>query len=202
MTWIKFIPYHQATSRLKTIYNRVKGRDGQIDNILSAHSLRPHTLEGHMSLYKNVLHHSGNTLPKWLLEVLGVYVSALNNCDYCVHHHLVGMRTAVGDPARADAMEAALKSGNFDGAFDARAAALLHYVEQLTRAPETLRESDMDPMRRAGLDDGEILEANQVIAYFAYANRMVLGLGITTEGEQHIGLSPKQSDQPNNWEHS
>jgi len=41
-------------------------------------------LLGHMTLYKNVLHNSNNTLPKWYLETLGVYVSSLNNCAYCV----------------------------------------------------------------------------------------------------------------------
>lgn len=33
------------------------------------------------------------------------------------------------------------------------------------------------------------LEINQVVAYFAYANRTVLGLGVNTEGEI-LGLSP------------
>jgi uncharacterized protein YciW len=37
-------------------------------------------------------------------------------------------------------------------------------------------------MRAAGLTDGEILEVNQVAAYFAYANRTVSGLGVTTHG--------------------
>ena len=55
-------------------------------------------------------------------------------------------------------------------------------------------------MRDAGLDDGEILEINQVTAYFAYANRMVLGLGIDTDGDI-VGLSPGDSSDPDNWSH-
>ena len=50
-------------------------------------------------------------------------------------------------------------------------------------------------------DDGEILEINQVAAYFAYANRTVLGLGINTEGDD-IGLSPGDSSDPDNWSHA
>ena len=34
-----------------------------------------------------------------------------------------------------------------------------------------------------GLDDGEILEANQIICYFNYVNRSINGLGVTTEGD-------------------
>ncbi|MEO0528356.1 MAG: hypothetical protein AAFZ89_14080, partial [Bacteroidota bacterium] len=41
--------------RLKTIYNRIKGPSHTIDNVLKIHSLRPHTLAGHMTLYKSVL---------------------------------------------------------------------------------------------------------------------------------------------------
>jgi hypothetical protein len=56
-------------------------------------------------------------------------------------------------------------------------------------------------MRAAGYDDGEILEINHVTAYFAYANRTVLGLGCSTDGDI-LGLSPNQSDDPGNWSHS
>jgi hypothetical protein len=52
-------------------------------------------------------------------------------------------------------------------------------------------------MRVAGLKDGEILEVNQVAAYFAYANRTVTGLGVSTEGEK-LGLSPENNEH---WEH-
>ena len=56
-------------------------------------------------------------------------------------------------------------------------------------------------MRGAGYDDGEILEINQLVAYFAYANRTVVGLGCSTEGDI-LGLSPNDSDDPDNWSHS
>ena len=58
MSWIKVIPFEKATGKLKTIYSKIKGPNNQVDNVLSIHSLRPHTLVGHMSLYKNTLHHS------------------------------------------------------------------------------------------------------------------------------------------------
>ena len=72
MSWIQIIQYDQADAKLKKIYDRVKGPDNNVDNVLLIHSLRPHTLVGHMTLYKNVLHSSNNTLPKWYLEAIGV----------------------------------------------------------------------------------------------------------------------------------
>ncbi|NNF77994.1 MAG: alkylhydroperoxidase, partial [Rhizobiales bacterium] len=78
MSWIKTVPYAEATGRLKTLYDRVKGPGDNVDNIMMAHSLRPHSMEGHMAIYKNVLHHASNKVPKWFLETLGVWVSMLN----------------------------------------------------------------------------------------------------------------------------
>ena len=72
MSWIKTIPVADASGPLRALYDRIAGPDGQIDNVLQVHSLRPHTLEGHMALYKNVLHHRDNTLPKWILETVGL----------------------------------------------------------------------------------------------------------------------------------
>ncbi|MCG8510915.1 MAG: alkylhydroperoxidase, partial [Rhodospirillales bacterium] len=75
-----------------------------------AHSLRPHSMEGHMHLYKYVLHHTGNKVPKWMLESLGVYVSLLNACAYCVEHHFQGLRRLLNDDSRADAIRSAFEA--------------------------------------------------------------------------------------------
>ena len=39
------------------------------------------------------------------------------------------------------------------------------------------------PHCEEGLDDGQILEANQIICYFNYVNRSLNGLGVTTAGD-------------------
>ena len=44
-------------------------------------------------------------------------------------------------------------------------------------------EADIAARQEAGANDGEILEANQVCAYFNYSNRLLNGLGVTTEGD-------------------
>jgi len=75
------------------------------------------------------------------------------------------------------------------------------YAETLTLAPSTLTEQRVRQLREAGFSDGEILEINQVCAYFAYANRTVLGLGCSTDGDV-LGLSPGTSDDPADWQHS
>ena len=201
MTWITCIPYEEATGALKRLYDRVKGPDNNVDNIMLAHSLRPHTMEGHMTIYKYVLHHPRNKLPKWYLEAIGVYVSQLNDCGYCFEHHKAGMVRLLDDAERAAGISGAFEDGNLSLGFDAKELAGLEYVARLTLEPATLAETDLDELRTAGLEDGEILEINQVAAYFAYANRTVLGLGINTK-DDIIGLSPGDSENPDNWSHA
>ena len=200
MTWIKTVPYAEASGRLKTLYDRIKGPDDAVDNVMAVHSLRPHTMEGHMALYKHVLHHSANTVPKWFLETLGVYVSALNGCAYCVDHHFAGLKRLLDDDERAEDIWTALNEEDFVAAFDRREEVALQYAEALNDLPPQVTEEMIEAMREAGWDDGEILEINQVCAYFAYVNRTVLGLGCDTDGEV-LGLSPSESDDPDDWSH-
>ena len=201
MSWIKTVPCNEATGKLKKLYDRVKGPDDNVDNIMMSHSLRPHTMEGHMAIYKNVLHHTGNTLPKWFLELIGVWVSALNECDYCVEHHFAGMKRLLNDDARADTLREAIEDGDVDVAplEDAEKMAL-GYAAMLTLTPSKVPEEAIKALRSVGFEDGEILEINQVTAYFNYANRTVLGLGCDTDGDI-IGLSPNNSDDPDDWSH-
>lgn len=206
MAWIETVSYKEAKGKLKALYDRIKGPDNNVDNIMMAHSLRPHTMEGHMTLYKYVLHHPGNKLPKWLLEAIGTYVSILNNCSYCIEHHFAGLRRLLENEQKAMALRHAFEKDDLTGLVNAghitaRTHAAFLYAKTLTRAPDTLSEEELDNMRLVGLTDGEILEINQVTAYFAYANRTVLGLGIHTEGDI-IGLSPNDDSDPDNWSHS
>lgn len=63
-----------------------------------------------------------------------------------------------------------------------RERALLGYAILLTRRPSRVTREALEALREAGLDDGEILDANQVVAYFAYVNRVADGLGVELEG--------------------
>lgn len=203
MSWIETISYEKSSGRLRALYERLKAPNDPVDQILQSHSLRPHTLEGHMALYKNVLHHSGNHLPKWILETIGVYLSLLNGCGYCVEHHFAGLQKLLRNVNRAGELRRILEGNaqNEMAVFDARLEAILVYARRLTEARAAVDQSEIDRLRAAGLDNGEILEINQVASYFAYANRTVLGLGVTTQGGV-LGLSPNDSDDPENWRHA
>ena len=200
MSWIKVIPFEEATGKLKQIYKKIKGPNNQIDNVLSIHSLRPHTLTGHMSLYKNTLHHSDNSFPNWFLELLGTYTSYINKCNYCYEHHFAGMKRFLGDDEKADALRFHIQNGSLSEYLNPREMAAINYANKLTFDAGSITEEDINLLRSHDNDDGEILEMNQVIAYFNYANRTVLGLGVNTTNEI-LGLSPQNKDDERAWDH-
>lgn len=200
MSWIKVIPFEEATGKLKAIYNKIKGPNNQIDNVLSIHSLRPHTLIGHMSIYKNTLHHSNNTFPNWFLELLGTYTSYINNCEYCYLHHYNGMKRFLKDDKQAELYKLHIESDSLNLVLDAKKSALVSYSNKLTLDTTALKKTDIDNLKSLGCSDGEILEVNQVVAYFNYANRTVIGLGVTIKGEV-LGLSPSNKDDESAWNH-
>lgn len=198
--WISLIPYDQSEGYLRTLYDRVKGPDNRIDNVMKAHSLRPHTMEGHSALYKSVLHHVGNSFPVWFLECIAVYTSMTNRCDYSVSHHFAGLSRLLADQPRAEKIYRAFFEGRPEDVFEGKELALLRYARKLTADVGGMVESDVVSLRAAGASDGEILEVNQVCAYFNYSNRLLNGLGVTTQGDV-LGLSPPNTDDLTEWRH-
>lgn len=89
-----------------------------------------------------------------------------------------------GDPGLADAVLADWRRAPLDPADRA----LCAYAEKLTRTPGAMSEADLQPLRDAGLDDGAIHHAAQVIGYFNYINRVADAV--------HVELEPDMPPYP------
>ena len=181
--WISMISDEDANAELKSALEVARTPHGTVDNVMRVHSHRPNTMHGHCVLYRAALHDAANTLPQWLQEVISSYVSVLNSCDYSYANHWKNAAHLIGDADRADRIEAALQSRRPEDVFDGAELALMRYAEKLTMTPGSMTEPDVAALRAAGLDDGAILEANQIVCYFNYVNRSINGLGVTTEGD-------------------
>ena len=181
--WIAMISDEEADDDLLDALALARTPHGTVDNVMRVHSLRPNTMHGHVALYRAALHDDANTLPTWLQETISSYVSILNDCPYSLANHWKNARHLIGDEARADRIEAALHARNPEDALEGRELALMRYAEKLTLAPGAMMEADVAALRAVGLDDGAILEANQIVGYFNYVNRCLNGLGVTTAGD-------------------
>jgi uncharacterized peroxidase-related enzyme len=181
--WIHMISDEDADDDLLAALALARTPHGTVDNVMRVHSLRPNTMRGHVALYRAALHDDANTLPTWFQETLSSYVSILNGCPYSLANHWANARHLIGDDERADRIEKALHEDNPDSVFDGAHRELLRYARKLTLAPAAINEADVRQLQEAGVNDGEILEANQIIAYFNYVNRLLNGLGVSTDGD-------------------
>ncbi len=185
--WIEMLPVEGAEADLAEAYAAARTPHGTVDNVMRAHSLRPHTMLGHIALYRSVLHHPGNVLPLWFLEVVAALVSHANGCAYSYGHHWTNACRLMQNPPRAAAVEVAIQERRLADAFNGKELALLAYAERLTVDVAGIDEASFRACVAAGASHGEILEVNQVTAYFNYSNRLLNGLGVTTEGD-HLGF--------------
>jgi len=96
-----------------------------------------------------------------------------------VTHHRRGLRRLLKDDELAEAI--ALDHARAD--LDERRRAMLAFADKLTATPAAMRREDTDALRRAGFEDPEILAIVEVTSYYAYANRIVDGLGVELEEE-------------------
>ena len=90
------------------------------------------------------------------------------------------MRRQFKDDALVDRIVADYEAAGLD----ARRLAMCRYADKLTRDPGSMVPEDLGPLRAAGLSDTDILEVCEVISYYAFANRIVDGLGVLSEVDE------------------
>ena len=181
--WIKMISDKDADEELSEVLNLARTPHGTVDNVMRVHSLRPNTMKGHVTLYRAALHDESNTIPMWFQETISSYVSILNDCPYSYANHWKNAAHLMQDPTKANQVEIALNAKKPESHFVGAELAMLEYTEKLTLKPGKMVETDVIKLRDGGVDDGQILELNQIIGYFNYVNRLLNGLGVTTSGD-------------------
>ena len=187
IAWIDTVAPEEAGERVREIYDGLSARNGRVHNLYRAHSLRPETMEASDLLYQAVLHCADNTLEPWRAELIATYTAALTKCRYAYLNHGANFVHHFPEEARArrilDALWTSLPREELDG----KTLALLDHAGKLTLHPEDMNEGDVSALRAAGIDDGEIVEANQICASFNYYVRCLNGLG--TALDEEVGLS-------------
>jgi len=72
---------------------------------------------------------------------------------------------------------------------------MLDYAAKLTQAPWDMTENDLRQLRAGGFSDRAILDIAQVVAYYAYVNRIADGLGVSLESYWAEGKEDYDSSQ-------
>ena len=81
MAWIRMISEDEAEGELRSLYRRLTGPSGEVDNIMKIHSLNPKSLAGHLDFYSHLMR-GPSPLSRIRREMIAVVVSAINRCRY------------------------------------------------------------------------------------------------------------------------
>jgi uncharacterized peroxidase-related enzyme len=173
MSWIDEIDVDDAEGKLATIYAELIKKRGKVSNILKVHSLNPAAMADHLDLYMSVMFGKSG-LSRAEREAVGVVVSAVNDCAYCVNHHAEALRRYIKDE---EALEMLMTADGLE-TLEPRLSNIVRHAEKLTSAPSAMTESDLGELRAVGLSDRDILDLSLVVAYFNFVNRIALGLGV------------------------
>lgn len=178
MAWIDVIEEDQATGKLKSSYDQIKKRLGEVPNLLKVYSLNPQALSRQMDLYGTVMFGpSGPTGPQQ--ELLATVVSSLNGCEYCVRHHGEALNLYWQDEAKLDRLIADYTQLDLSD----QDRAMLDYAVKLTKQPDSVSKDDVQRLRDAGFSDESILNIAVITGLFNAVNRVVDGLSVELSGE-------------------
>ena len=165
---------------VQRLWEKSREAFGFIPNVFRAQALNGAQFEAWWK-YFNLLVNKEGHLTNAERELIAVVVSGINRCTYCVVSHGAALREYSGDPVMSDLVGINWRQAELDE----RQTAMAEYAELLTRAPASVDESDLEPMRAAGMDEHEILEAVQVIGMFNMTNRVSSALGMVPNHEYH-----------------
>ncbi|MFT6396297.1 MAG: putative peroxidase-related enzyme [Bradymonadia bacterium] len=175
MSYIDTIDPQRAQGQLADIYKRISGARGGVAQVMQVQSLNPAAMETHFEFYKTLLF-GRSELDRRTREMIGVIVSSLNNCAYCVEHHLSPLRSYGVD---AEVLEL-LAKGQIADVLSPALRRLLRFARELTRDPKPDEDAILE-LRALEWSDSAILDATMITGYFNFVNRVVVGLGASLE---------------------
>ncbi len=173
MTFIKTISPDNADDELKKVYDDLVEKRGKIAEVHKIQSLNPEALTAHMDLYMTIMF-GESPLKRYQREMLGVVVSVVNRCEYCIKHHEQALLAYWKDKGKTSQLISDRSQIDLSEA----ERVLCDLAVKLTQNENPDYSGDIAQLQKSGLSDRAVLDAVQVIAYFNFVNRLVLGLGV------------------------
>ena len=169
MSRVSYIELEKASPEVREIYEKtLRGKPGSVQKIL-AH--RPDMLKNFLAFYASV----GRSLERRLYELVYIRVSMINECRYCLQHHLAGSKR-VG-VTHDDWSK--LKEGQY-GVFNEKEEAALDFADKLTRDPHAIGDEDIAALK-AHFSEAEIVDLDLLVGLANMTNRLTDPLGADLE---------------------
>lgn len=160
MARVNLVDPATTSTTVKPTLEQIKGAFGVVPNMFKAVANSPAALQ---SMWGSFGALGGGTIGAKLGEQIAVAVADRNNCNYCLAAH-----TLLGQKAGASAAEMAeAQSGR---SADPKTAAALTFAIKVVEDRARITAPDVQALRAAGFDDGEIVEILAHVALNLFTN--------------------------------
>jgi uncharacterized peroxidase-related enzyme len=176
MAWIRTVAWSDADGALKEAYDWQAKRLGQPTDYTQLGSLYPDLVQLRLQLYK-IVEACPSGLSPVERQLAALVTSVLNDTPHCSSGLVLKLESLGAERKfleRVCADPRAARSG------EARLDAVMDHAVKLTLSPGSVTPEDLDALRGQGLGDLEILDLNNMVAYYCYTNRVANGLGLKT----------------------
>lgn len=160
-----------ATGAARQLLEQVHGAFGATPNMFRAVANSPAALASMWGAFGAL---GGGTLGARLGEQIAVAIADINDCEYCLAAH-----TVLGRKAGASAEDMA--EAQAGRAQDPRTAAALAFATGVVRKRAKVEAGDVDALRQAGFDDGQIMEIMAHVALNLFTNYVNVAFAVPVD---------------------
>jgi uncharacterized peroxidase-related enzyme len=174
MAWITTISWDDSEGELRDAYDWQAAALGEPAEFTMLGSLYPAIVEERLRLYRTV-EQCPSDLSQIERQSAAFVASTLNATAHCAS----GLRLKLASLGVDEATLDNIATNPFNApSGDARLDAICAHAAKLTSNPQDMTSGDLDELRAAGLSDLDLVDVNNMVAYYCYINRVVMGLGL------------------------
>lgn len=171
MTRITLVTPADATGSVEQAFAEIKSAFGVVPNMFRAVANSPAALA---SMWGSFGALGGGRLGARLGQQIAVAIADRNNCNYCLAAH-----TVLGQKAGASVQKMAQAQGGRSA--DPRTQAALAFAIKVVDARADIAAADVDALRAAGFDDGEVVEIIAHVALNLFTNYVNVALDVPVD---------------------
>lgn len=168
--------------------------DNDLPGIRGLMAYRPEMAEPLNALAETLLRDDNNSLSRGERELIGAYVSYLNDCFFCqnVHGALAGHYLQC-DIEQIDGIKQNFRSADLSP----KMKALLSIAESVQKGGKQVTDAQIEAAKTAGATDIEIHDTVLIAASFCMFNRYVDGLGTWAPQDRqfYIERAPRRAEE-------
>lgn len=171
MARVNLVDPASANAAVKPAFDQIKGAFGVVPNMFRAVANSPAALDSMWGSFRAL---GTGRIGAKLGEQIAVAIADRNGCNYCLAAH-----TLLGQKAGASAAEMAEAQAGRSA--DPRTAAALSFALKIIENRAGVTVSDVQALRAAGFDDGEIVEILAYVALNLFTNYVNVALNVAVD---------------------